>query len=246
MLRIDASSLREQVEELNDLEREQLPFATALALTRTAESVEEFLVGQMRTRFDRPTPYTLNSLRVFPATKTKLVARVWMKDEAVKAAPATKWLSPEIYGGQRNDKRAEVMLRAKGILPDGKFVVPGKGAKLDRYGNISRGQLTQALSGVGGFTEQGYDANATGSARSRRKGNARRYFVMFDGDRKPLGIAERTGNGRDKLSILLAFVARPSYRKAFPFHELAEQHAEAQLPGQFRAAIAEAMRTRRR
>ncbi|MCY1305215.1 hypothetical protein D9M70_550090 [compost metagenome] len=117
---------------------------------------------------------------------------------------------------------------------------------MDRFGNISRGQITKALSGVGGFTEMGYNANATDSKRSQAKGNAKRYFVMHDTNRNPVGIVERTGKGRGSLKMILAFVSRPSYRKTFPFFEIAEREAESQLPGQFEKAMAEAMRTRRR
>lgn len=245
MITISPGALSDVLDELTNLERDQIPFAAALALTNTAKAVEQVLVNEMRTVFDRPTPYTLNSLRVFPATKEKLVARVWMKDESVKAEPATRWLTPEIYGGDRRTKRAERQLRERGILPDGKYVVPGAGAKLDKYGNISRGQVTKALSGIGGYTQQGYDANATSSARSSKKGNARRYFVMFDADRRPIGIAERTAKGREKLSIVLAFVSKPSYRVTFDFHQVAQREAEARIRDEAVKAVAVARRTRR-
>lgn len=246
MFRVESSGLRDQLLDLAELEQRQIPFATALALTKTAEMVRDGLVSEMRIVFDRPTPWTLNSLRVFPATKQKLVARVWMKDEADKSSPATKWLSPEIYGGARSDKRAEVMLKQRGLLPEGKYVVPGSGAKLDRYGNIPKGVITKALSGIGGFTQQGFAANATDSKRSRAKGNARRYFVLYDGDRKPMGIAERTSRGSSGLSVILAFVSRPTYRKAFDFFSIAEREAEDQLPIQWKLAVARAIGTTRR
>ncbi|MFI8479650.1 hypothetical protein ACIGCM_03675 [Pseudomonas sp. NPDC078700] len=249
MFKVEADGLAAQLAALTDLEKKQLPFATALTLTRTAEKVEQRLVGEMRTVFDRPTSWTLNSLRVFPATKQKLVARVWMKNEADKSSPATKWLSPEIYGGPRQDKRSEAMLRQRGILPANKYIVPGAGAQLDQFGNLKRGQITKVLSGIGGFTQQGYTANASGSRRSRAKGNARRYFVMYDSQRQPIGIAERTGRGpnsRAKLRIIMAFVSKPSYSKAFNFFSIAEREAEAQLPVQWRLALAQALSTARR
>lgn len=245
MITISPGLLHDFEGELESLENDQIPFAAALALTRTAQAVEQVLVSQMRTVFDRPTPYTLNSLRVFPATKEKLVARVWMKDESVKAEPATRWLTPEIYGGDRRTKRVERQLRERGILPEGKYVVPGAGAKLDKYGNMSRGQVTKALSGIGGYTQQGYDANATDSARSTKKGNYRRYFVMHGPDRSPIGIAERTAKGKDGLAMILAFVSKPTYRKTFDFHQIAQREAEARLRDEAVKAVAEARRTRR-
>lgn len=245
MITISPGLLQDFDDELASLEEKQIPFAAALALTRTAQGVKEVLVTSMRTVFDRPTPYTLNSLRVFPATKEKLVARVWMKDESVKAEPATRWLTPEIYGGDRRTKRVERQLRERGILPEGKYVVPGAGAKLDKYGNMNRGQVTKALSGIGGYTQQGYDANATDSARSVKKGNYRRYFVMHGPDRQPIGIAERTAKGKDGLAMILAFVSKPTYRKTFDFYQIAQREAEARLRDEAVKAVAEARRTRR-
>lgn len=132
--------------------------------------------------FDRPTSFTLNSLKVNPAKLGRLEATVEMKNEASKSEPATKWLAPEIFGGRRPEKRLERQLRNQGILPYGKYIVPGAGAKLDAHGNMSRGQITKAVSGVNGFSQLGYAANATMSERSTRKGNAKRYFVIKRGN----------------------------------------------------------------
>ncbi|MDF5999583.1 hypothetical protein P4050_14390 [Pseudomonas aeruginosa] len=66
------------------------------------------------------------------------------------------------------DKASERNLRARGILPAGMFVVPAEGARLDQYGNMSRGQMIQILSGLGaleyraGFVKE----TSTQSARS--------------------------------------------------------------------------------
>ncbi|MCQ4271065.1 hypothetical protein NA655_08530 [Pseudomonas kuykendallii] len=241
MFKIEAKGLAEQLGTLTDIVERQLPFATALALTTTAKMVEAELQSEMRTVFDRPTPYTLNSLRVFPATKEKLVARVWMKDESDKAAPATRWLTPQVYGGQRQDKRSEKLLRARGILPDGKYIVPGRDAKLDQFGNIGRGQLQKIISGLGAQFDR--YANSTDSKRSI--GNRRRYFVLRN-SAGPIGIAERTGRGRDKVKLLLAFAGRPGYRKDFDFFGVGDRVAEEQLDVQFRLALGRALTTRRR
>lgn len=241
MIKVEATGLQDRLAELTDLERNQLPFATALALTETAKKVKERLEGEMRTVFDRPTLYTLNSLRLFPATKQKLVARVWMKNEADKAAPATKWLTPQVYGGGRDDKRSEKLLRAKGVLPEGKYIVPGRDAKLDGFGNIGRGQLQKIIAGLG--AQQDKYANSTDSRRSI--GNLKRFFVMRRG-RDAIGIGERTGRGRDKVKLVLAFVGRPGYRKEFDFFTIANQEAEDELPIQFELALARALATRRR
>lgn len=252
---------RERLQTLDRLEREQLPFAAALALTRTAHIVTDDMVVEMGSVFDRPTPATLNSLYIQPATKDRMEARVWIKDGRSttptgtvagqvgrwgKGRAASKWLTPEIFGGPRDEKGIESMLRRRGVLKPGQFIMPGDKMQLDAYGNLGRGVLNKILSGASLFTEEGYNANATGSARSQRKGNAKRYFVMHDSNREPFAVAERTRKGRAGLRIVLAFTRQPTYRKALDFNERARRSAEEALPIEFEKALAQAVATRRR
>lgn len=260
MIKVSFSGLRERLQTLDRLEREQLPFAAALALTRTAQVVAGDLRTQMQVVFDRPTPATLDSLFIQPATKQKMEARVWIKDGRSSGAggqlvgrqgawgkgrAAIKWLTPEVFGGPRDDKGIEALLRRRGVLGYGQYVMPGDKLPLDQYGNVSRGQLNKILSGAKLFTEEGYSANATGSKRSRAKGNGSRYFVMYDRNRKPFAIAERTSTGRAGLRVVLAFTGRPTYRKALDWFAIAERSAEAALPIEFEKAMAQALATRR-
>lgn len=260
--KVSFTGLRERLQTLDRLEREQLPFAAALALTRTAQEVQKGVRQEMETVFDRPTRATLNSLFIQPATKDRMEARVWIKDgrstngagnlvgqegQWGKGRAASTWLTPQVYGGSRGDKGFEKMLRRKGVLGSGQYVVPGEKLDLDQYGNIGRGRLNKIMSGAQLFTEEGYNANATDSRRSMRKGN-RRYFLLKKGNR-PVGIAERLGYGkgsRNNIRIVLAFVRGPSYSKRLDFFGVAERVAEDQLPIQFELALARAIGTRRR
>jgi len=241
MIRIRAAGMKDEQQRLARVER-QIPFATALGLTRTAKIVESELVAEMAGVFDRPTRWTLNSLRVFPAKKDKLEARVWMKNEADKSVPATRWLSPEIDGGPRQDKRSETRLRRAGVLPSGKYILPGKGAKLDKHGNLTKGNITKVISGLSAFGDAGYNANATDSRRSLKRGNARRYFMIKRGQ-TPIGIAERSS--RQRMHVLLAFVSRPTYPKRFDFYGVGERVAKEHLEAETSKALDEALRTAR-
>lgn len=261
MIQVTFKGLRERLQTLDRLEREQLPFAAALALTRTAQGVQAELQAEMQVAFDRPTRATLNSLYVQPATKAKLEAKVWVKDGRSRSSggnivgqdgawgkgrAASKWLSPQIYGGQRNKKGFERRLERSGVLAPGQYVVPGDSTKLDSYGNVSRGQLNKMLSGAGLLSGAGYDANATDSDRSQAKGN-RRFFLVRKGSR-PIGIAERLGYGKgsqNNIRMALAFVKQPAYRKGFDFFRLSERIAEDLLPIEFEKALAQALATRR-
>lgn len=260
MIKVSFSGLRERLQTLDRLEREQLPFAATLALTRTAQVVADDLRQEMRVAFDRPTPATLGSLFIRPATRQRMEASVWIKDGRSagpggglvgqvgrwgKGRAAIKWLSPEVFGGPRDDKGVEAMLRRRGVLTQGQYIVPGNGLALDQFGNIPRGKLNQIMSGARLFTQEGYSANATGSKRSRAKGHGKRYFVMHDTNRRPFAVAERTGSGRAGLKIVLVFARRPTYSKALDWFAIAERSAEAALPVEFEKAMAQALATRR-
>ncbi len=69
---------------LNGWEKSQLPFATAKALTLTGQKVKAGITSAMQRSFSNPTPYTLNSVYLKPATKTNLVAEVELKNWASK------------------------------------------------------------------------------------------------------------------------------------------------------------------
>jgi len=110
MIKVTLEGAKRVTEELAKAEK-QVKFAAAVALTRTAQIAKREVEAEMPKVFDRPTRWSLNSLRLIPAKKDRLVARVEMKNEADKSAPATKWLSPEIEGGPRPEKGS------KGIAP---------------------------------------------------------------------------------------------------------------------------------
>lgn len=237
MLRVALTGVNQVRAEMEKIQT-QIPFASALALTRTAELVKVELEREMASVFDRPTNWTLNSLRLFPAKKAKLEARVWMKDEADKSGPAAKWLRPEIDGGQRQDKRSETLLRNKGFLPDGKYILPGKKLKLDRFGNVSKGTIQKVLSGLG--AQNDLYQNSTNSRRS--KANKKQYFILGRGS-TAIGIAERTS--KRTIKMVLAFGARPSYGQRLDFYGIGQRVAEKHLIVELEKAIAKALATAR-
>ncbi len=123
--------------------------AIATALSRTASDTKAALQREMRDSFDRPTPFTLNSVFVKRATATDLTAEVGIKDDQAGTRPAQRWIRWQVYGGERTMKAFERLLVAHGYMRDGDRAVPGQAAKLDAYGNISRGQIIQILSQLG-------------------------------------------------------------------------------------------------
>lgn len=230
-------------------------FAMAVALTRTAQDVRKEERSTMQRVFDRPTPYTLNSLFVAGATKETLEARVWLKDDQAVSnggTPATRYLLPQIDGGARGMKRLEKMLDRVGVMPRGWRAVPGQGASMDAYGNMSRSQVIQILSYFQAWSLSGQEANnSTAATRAKlAKGTRKRpgisYFVSRGrtDERTPhlaAGIWQRVGPWR--LKPVLIFVPRVSYRKRFDFMGVADKAIRERFPTHFEAAAVQAMRS---
>ena len=70
-----------------DMRKELVQRSVVNALNRTGSSVMDALTAEMSTAFDRPTPYTLGSLRVDKATASNMLARIAPKDFAGKGTP---------------------------------------------------------------------------------------------------------------------------------------------------------------
>ncbi len=236
-----------------DLGQRQMPFATALALTRTAQAVKRAEIAEMDRVFDSPTPYTRNALYLKSATKANLSAHVWLKDDTSKGTPAEKYLGPQIEGGGRRLKRFERALRAKGFLPDGMVAVPTSAVEIDAYGNMKRSQIVQILSALRAFGEQGYLANRTATSEKRRKRKGRKlsqYFVGRPaGGRLPLGVWMRStsdfGRTGGRIRPVLLFVKAPQYKARLKFHEVAERTVTTEFPKEMKAAFEFAIATAR-
>lgn len=163
--------------------------ACAIALNKAGKLVKEAEVAEMKSVFDNPTRYTLNSLQLSPATKSDLKATVWFKEpDRYKDNP--HYLLPQVEGGSRHLKGFEQGI-ALGEL------VPAMGAKLNQYGNVSMGQIRQILSVLGkAETSAGYMANITD--RSRRRNTKERDYVVIDRRQRgnlPLGVYQRFQTG---------------------------------------------------
>ncbi len=186
MIRIDVTTNAAQVARELDATAKRIQRATVIGLTRTAVQVKAAIRAELPKVFDRPTPWTLNSLFVAPAKFAQEVpeARVWIKDDTGgKGIAPTQYLLPEIEGGPRNWKRSERALQRAGFLGADEQIVPAAGATLDAWGNVQRGLIVQLLSYFAAFGEQGYRANATDRSRARRakRGRTEEGFVTIRG-----------------------------------------------------------------
>src|SRR5574337_873685 len=164
-----ASNVRKVIGGLDAAFAKQAPFATALALTRTAQAIPAALGAAARSVFDRPRPFTTGAgaMYVKRADKASLTAEVGYKDIQ------TRYLRWQIAGGARVQKGFERALTGLGLLPAGHVVTPGAGLKLDAFGNIPRAQLVQIL----GQLKSGVSVFAGRGKRMSRQG----LFVILPG-----------------------------------------------------------------
>ncbi len=222
-LRVDS---RDVMRSIRALAKEDAPIVTAYALTKVAQDIKEAEVAAMRKVFDRPSRFTLNALYVKPAKKTDLFAMVYPKDGG-KSIPAWRYLGPQIDGGARSHKAHEKRLIRAGHMKTDEFAVPGKGAKLDQYGNLSGSTIERILSQLQAAEQwAGYQANETARSRARnKKKKTGRYFVL-----RPDAAGRARGSvaagiyyrqGLREIVPVIMFVKAPKYRKRFPFYEIA-------------------------
>jgi hypothetical protein len=214
--------------EISAIERQNIPFVTAFALTKTGQDIKEAETKAMESAFDRPTRFTLNALQLVPATKQTLRAEVKFK-EGFGSIPAQRYLGPEVEGGGRVHKSHERALIRAGVMLSGEYAVPSKFAPLDSHGNLKGSVITRILSDVQANPDPlSNSTRKTRTARRRRGGGT--YFALRRNGTAP-GIYFRLGL-RDLRPIIL-FVRAPSYTKRLPFYEVATDVAAKRMPTHF-------------
>lgn len=216
----------------------QAPFVAAVTLTRSMKDGQAAIKEETPRAFDRPTSYTINSTFLKPATKTRLEARVWVKDNvASKGTPADRFLLPEIYGGMRGQKGMERLLQSAGLMKSGWYAVPAAGAQIDGNGNVKRSQITQILSQLRLQRGAGSESRASGSARSNRT-IARQGVTYFALKEKHRGLEpgiylkRRFAHGSAVRPVFI-FVPSVLYRPRLRFHEVGERRIRQRFPLHF-------------
>jgi len=243
MINIDVRvDLREAMKALESLRKDQIPFATAYALTQCAKAAQEDVEREIGRVFDRPTQFTLKAVRTKPATKRNLVAEVKLKDEAYKGNPAVRWLIAQIRGGARNIKGFEKLMQRAGVMPNGYYAIPTKNAPLDRYGNVPGSVINRILSQTRSSRDVLTRETAVSRARNIRRAKRRRegrYFSAVPSNPrtrhlKP-GIWERVsfGFGESIRPVFLFSSTPPTYTKRLPFEEIVQRAVKRELARQF-------------
>jgi hypothetical protein len=243
---IDDAKLKQQLAAFPN----QIKFATARALTKVALQAAKDVRAAMEEAFDRPTPFTLNAFYAKPAKKSDLTSWIGSREQASNGIPASKYLAPQIEGGSRPFKGFE---RALANLSGGQWVMPARGAQLDRFGNMNRAQLVQILSRLGVMRDPSKNVSARTTAMLRRRGlitaasgGVGEYFIAYSkqGNRRPLGVWKLVGRGI--VTPVLVFTStKPSYRVRLPFEKIVNTSIADNWEKLMQEAITEAISTAR-
>lgn len=232
-------SLADMADQVRGVPARLIPYATATALTRCAKQAQTHELPQaMRKAFDNPTSYTLNALRIEPATKDKLSARVMVKTKSDSRGNAHEaYLQPEVDGGQRGSKGMENALRYAGVLTAGRFVVPGAAAQLDANGNVKGSDVRTILKALKGLKAVSATRSRSGKRLAKGRQLANDLFVgKPNGGNRPDGIWRREGK---RLRPLFVFTnAAPTYRPRLDFTGVVQGVARKQFPAEFAKAVA--------
>lgn len=219
------------VRRLNNIQKKQVPFAIARALTQTAKDGQKEVKRQMQIKLHNPTKYTLNSIFINPARKKgDTESSVNIKEFGGKGNAAFDYLKPQMDGGQRPLKRYERLLQMRGVLPSGHYTVPGAAANLDQHGNIKPSQISKMLS----------DVHAQLDKHQRTKSRKKKYYYLDLGHVKGIFF----GEGR-RIRPFMIFVRSARYTVRFEFSKMVNGIAKSKFVPNFNRALRQALKTAR-
>jgi len=174
-IKIDTSGLERQ---LKALANDQVPYATAVALTRTAQDAAKELNAELPKHLDNPTPFTRQAFTMRRATKRDLRA-------VVLAKPAqAKYLQYQVHGGSRAPNKKAQRLPSQ--------------IKLNAFGNIPRGEIVRLIA----LAKAGKRLT---KAKGRKLGVSSKINLFYGdpGNGRPPGIYKRVVNGEQQMLVPL-------------------------------------------
>lgn len=200
------------------------------AINHTSNQARTALREQAQQVFDRPTNFSLNAFAVQPARAgQEPEGSVFVKDMKAGRHAPVEWLEPQEFGGDRALKDSELKLQAMGILPQGMFTVPGRGARLNQNGNMASSHIIQMLWSL---------RRQLGEQSRRHSDRSKEQFFVLRSAGRPIGIGQRQGR---TIKVVLAFVRRPQYAARLGFGDVVSKTADTQLEINIDKAITKAI-----
>ena len=236
---------------LGATKKNQVPFALRLTLNQLARSTKKDIEKQINAKVDRPTRYTQRSIRSQNATRKTMASKVAVKDNRRQ----NTLLEHLFTGGSRDNKRFEFKLRQMGVLPSGKYVVPGKFAPMNSFGNIKKSFINKIVkffqsasaskpltSGLApGVWVRRFSRIQKKSRKKIGKTGSFEFFVVHKQSTSSKSSGKRL-KGQAPEPVLL-FVDQPRYRKLFDMEKTASNVILRDLEAEFTKAYNRAVAT---
>jgi hypothetical protein len=219
-MRIELRGMEEVQRLLRNLSEREVQYATFVGTNRVAYAVMQEQRKEVPRVFDGPTKFIQTGIRYEKMTKTRRQARAYWTEER------NPYIEPHVFGGARAVKKVEQVYRGRGILPPGRWMVPGPGAPLNAFGNPTKAFNKRIYAAASHLAEPG----AT-------------YDNLFIGGRYPrrslvAGIWERRGFN---IELVYKFTREPQYKVRYKFYETAIAEANRVAPGIMAESVARAV-----
>jgi hypothetical protein len=244
MLTIKLEGLTEIRAQLKEFSDRRFRNAVSTALTRAAKDLSVQWQEQIDRRIDRPIARTQSATTFVSArADTSLQSKVLVKDQLAGTPPAT-YLNPQERSGGRTAKKFEQALQSAGAMPRGYVVVPGRGAQLDAYGNVSRSQIIAIITQLGSDYSPGYARVIPKTVAGRLRVMAKRgksYIAVQPDEAKQLGVSagiyERSSGG--DLRAVFLYKRSVTYRKRLDLEREAIKDGPDIIGREFARAVSE-------
>jgi len=210
------------------------------AVQFTAHEVRVGLREEAKLVFDKPTPFTLS--------RTTVVSGDGGLAATVRLLDSGKYLNPQIVGGSRPWKRFEFLLGRAGVLPQGMYAIPTRYARMDAFGNMSRGQIVQILAWFSANGANSRRQNMTDANRAKRAAGTRRQagYEYIAIQRKEGGFTPGVYEinhfaAGTAIRPVLIFVRTPMYRQRWDFSGVGKRVALEKFGKNFARALKNSM-----
>lgn len=201
---------------------DQVPFATALALTRTVEQAAAELTRELPRALDKPTPFTLKAWSIRRATKIDQTAVVFAKDAQ------EQYLQWQVFGGDRApNKKAQRLPTA---------------IKLNEFGNIPRGEIKRLV-------KLAQEGKRLTRARGAKLGISNKVDLFYGdpGNGMPPGVFKRVVHGNTHQLVPLVVMPQRAvhYKARFPMRDIVLRVVRSRFAANYAEAWAQALRSAR-
>ncbi|MGE0329703.1 MAG: hypothetical protein AB7P37_03310 [Ramlibacter sp.] len=219
-----------------------VPYVAAATLTALAGDARTRLQKRMPEVFDRPTDFTVRGVYTRGANKSDLTAEVYVPESNdASGKPKREYIRPGAEGAsRRNQKKTEYLLTRIGALPQEWVTTPGKGAQLDRHGNVPGSVYKQIINVLQIRYNKPKPVSGRSQTAAKRLGVPALFFAVAPGLNSlgknggwlPPGVWKHLPGGA--ITQVLKFVKKASYRPRLDVQREVRQAVEFNIDRRWR------------